>query len=121
MERITFESYQGRSILIEDFSHLRPGREMLDTIAHAQAVIAAQPLHSVLAVLDATGAHFDAETMAAMKTFVKANNPYMKCTAVVGITGLLNIAVITLANVSGRPFRSFESREAAMVYLVSQK
>jgi hypothetical protein len=120
MERVTFISYHGRSILIEDFSHLRPGREMLDTITRAQAVIATQPPHSVLAVLDATGAHFDAETMTAMKAFVKANNPYMKCTAVVGISGLLNIAVSTLANASGRSFRSFESREAAMAYLVGQ-
>ncbi len=120
MERVMFVSHHGKSILIEDFSHLSPGREMLDTIARAQAVIAAQPPHSVLAVLDATGAHFDAEVMAAMKAFVKANNPYMKCTAVVGITGLLNIAVITLANASGRSFRSFESREAAMAYLAGQ-
>ncbi len=121
MERVSFVSYRGKSILIEDFSHLHPGMEMLDTIARAQAAIAAQPPHSVLALLDATGAHFDAETMAAMKAFVKANNPYMKCTAVVGIAGLLNIAVNTLMNASDRSFRSFESREAAMVYLVGQK
>jgi hypothetical protein len=121
MERVTFVSYHGKSILIEDFSHLQPGREMLDTIARAQAVIAAQPPHSVLAVFDASGAHFDTETMAAMKAFVTANNPYMKCAAVVGISGLLNIALFTLAKASGRSFRSFESREAAMAYLVEQK
>lgn len=120
MGRVKFVQYKGISILIEDFSNLYPGKEFLDTIAAARALIASQPPKSVLALLDATSAHYDTEILAAMKGFVKANGPYIKCAVVVGISGLANIALTTLTNVSGRSFRTFSDRQSAMEYLIRQ-
>lgn len=118
MERIHFVDYKGKSILIEDFSNLRPGKEFLDTIDAAQKLIASRPRNSVMAVLDATGAHYDIDIIARMKDFVKANSPYIKSSAVVGVTGLLYIALNTLANAAGRKFPVFQTREEAMEYLL---
>ncbi len=118
MSRIQFIQYRGKNILIEDFSNMRPGKEMLETIALAQKTITSQPENSVLAVLDATGAHYDIESISAMKEFVKANSPFIRKSAVVGIKGLLQIALHTLSTVSGRHFPMFEDRQAAMDYLI---
>ena len=120
MARVEFVSYQSKLILIEDFSNLNPGPELMDTITTAQQLIATQPPKSVLALLDATNAHFDAEVLAAMKKFVVANTPFIKAAAVVGVTGLLHIALNSLAAVSGREFKTFPDRTAAMEYLVSK-
>ncbi len=121
MERICFVQYQGQSILLEDFSNLRAGKEFLDTLAVAQKTIAAQPPKSVLALLDATGASFNAEILAALKNFVQANTPYIKCATVVGITGLLNVALAAVTKAAGRPLHVFATRQAAMDFLVAQR
>ena len=119
-ERIRFILYKGKSILLEDFSNLRPGKEFLDTLATAQKLIAVQPPKSVLAVLDATQSSFNAEILAAMKDFVRANTPYIRSSAVVGIVGLLNVGLTAVSKVRGRPFHTFPNRDAAMEFLITQ-
>jgi len=120
MDRIRFEDYKGKKVLIEDFSQMRPGPEFLAQIATAQKVIASQPQKSVLAVLDATGASFNNEILAAMKDFTKANTPYVKAAAVTGINGLLQVALSSISKFSGRSFNAFPTREAALDWLVQQ-
>jgi hypothetical protein len=119
MERINFIQYKGKSILIEDFSGMRPGQEFLDTLQKAQTLIAQQPPKSVLAVLDASNATFNTDILARMKNFVQSNTPHIKCATVVGVTGLLNVALTTLSKTSGREFHSFATRQEALDYLIS--
>jgi hypothetical protein len=121
MERVSFIKYKDVSILIEDFTSLRPGQEFADTIRTAQTLIAQQPPKSVLALLDASNASFNTDILSKMKDFVQANAPYIKCATVVGITGLLNVALSTLSKASGRNFHSFATRQEAMDFLVTQK
>ncbi len=120
MGRICFTQYKGKDILIEDFSNLYPGKEFLETIATAQKLITSQPPNSVLAILDATNAHYDMEIITAMKGFVRANSPYIRSSAVVGVNGLLHIALQALSTASGRSFPVFNSREAALEYLAGK-
>ena len=120
MERITFIRHQGKSILLEDFSNLRPGPEMLAAFKTAHETIAAQPHRSVLALFDATGATYNAEALSALKDFVQSNTPFIKSVAVVGITGLLNVAITTITRVANRPFRTFPTRQAALDFLAEQ-
>jgi hypothetical protein len=120
MDRVTLLQYKGKTILLEDFSGLRPGPEFMQAINTAQALIARQPPRSVLALLDATGSTFNAETLSRLKDFVQANTPYIKCATVVGITGLLQVALTTLTRVAGRSFHTFPTRQAAMDFLITQ-
>ena len=121
MERVYFMKYKGVSILIEDFSGMRPGQEFKDAITASQNLIALQPGNSVLALLDATNASFNTDILASMKDFVKANTPYIKCATVVGVTGLLKAALSILSNSSGRDFHSYATRQEALDFLVTQK
>jgi hypothetical protein len=120
MDRVSFLQYEGKTILLEDFTNLRPGPEFLDAMKIAQATIARQPRGSILALLDATGATFNSEMLSALKTFVQSNTPYIKCATVVGITGLLNVALTTVTRVAGRSFHTFPTRQAAMDFLITQ-
>jgi hypothetical protein len=120
MERIQFVQHKGKNILLEDFTKLSPGTEMIETIGVARKIIHSQPPKSVLAVLDATDAHYDNDTIGAMREFVNANTPYMKAASVVGITGLLGIALSAITQFSGRSFKTFKTREEAMDWLTEQ-
>jgi len=106
--------------LIEDFTQLRPGPEFLEVIATAQKTIASQPEKSVLAVLDASGASFNNDILGTMKDFTKANTPYVKAACVVGVNGLLKVALSSISKFSGRNFYAFDTREAAIDWLVQQ-
>ncbi|MBN2414677.1 hypothetical protein JXO52_02495 [bacterium] len=120
MERITFITRNGKRILLEDFTWLKPGGEFYQTLAAAKRMIHAEPEQSVLALFDATGATFDQEVVNAVKDFTISNKPYVKAAAVVGITGLLKIALLAVKTFSGRDFRTFDTREEALEWLVAQ-
>lgn len=117
MERVQFVTYKGKKILVEDFTSLNPGQEFTETIKKAQTAIASEPNGSVLAVFDATGCSFNSEMLNQMKEFTAANTPYIKKATVVGITGLLQVALSTVSKFSGRDFTTFKTREEAMDFL----
>lgn len=120
MGRINFITYQGKTILFGDFTDLRPGKEFQELVDAAQKLIASRPPNSVLAMFDATNARFDMDVISRMKDFVHANTPYIHASAVVGIGGLMLVALNTLSNIRGRKFPVFATREEALEYLVKQ-
>lgn len=120
MERLQFITHQGKKILVEDFTNLRTGPDFFDALKKAQTLIAQQPPKSVLAVFDVSGTSFNNETLNAVKEFTKTNTPYIKAASVVGITGLLQVALTAVSKFSGRDFVSFPTRAQAMDWLVKQ-
>lgn len=120
MERIQFVVHQDKKILVEDFTNIKPGIEFTDNLKKAQDIIASQPPKSVLAVFDATGASFNVDMLTSMKEFTKVNTPYVKAAAVVGITGLLEVALSTISKFSGREFVSFKTRTEAVDWLLTR-
>ena len=118
--RIQFVLFKGKKILVEDFTQLKPGPEFLTLIQEAQDLIATQPPKSVLAVFDASGASFNSEILNAMKRFTQENTPYIQAASVVGITGMLQIALTAVSRFAGRDFITFKTRSEAMEWLVLQ-
>ena len=119
MEKTQFINYKGKKVLVEDFTNLKAGPEFTNFILQAQTIIARQPPKSVLAVFDATGSTFDSNILNNMKEFTKANTPYIKASAVVGINGLLNVALVAVAKFSGRDFVTFKTRNEALDWLIT--
>jgi len=117
MERVQFVTYKGKKILVEDFSTLNPGSEFNQTIKKAQGMIASEPKGSVLAIFDATGCSFNSDMLTQMKDFTKANTPYIKKATVVGMNGLLQVALSAVSKFTGREFITFKTREEAMDFL----
>ncbi|PKN99724.1 MAG: hypothetical protein CVU42_06980 [Chloroflexi bacterium HGW-Chloroflexi-4] len=118
MERVQFITYKGKKILVEDFSYLNPGSEFTTTIKKAQGMIASEPKGSVLAVFDATGCSFNSDMLTQMKEFTTANTPFIKKATVVGMNGLLQVALSAVSKFSGRDFTTFKTRDEAMDFLV---
>jgi hypothetical protein len=98
----------------------RPGDEFLASEAEARAWIAGQPAKSVLSVFDATGAVYNLEVVNVLKDFAKHNEPFMKASTVVGVEGLLNLALTAVSRFTGRTFKTFKDRQSAMDWLVGQ-
>lgn len=120
MDRIQFITYKSKKILLEDFSNTRPGTEFHENIKKAQAMIASQPPKSVLALFDATGATFNNDALSTIKEFTKANTPFIKAACVIGISGLLQVALTAASKFSGRDFVMFKTREEGLEWLFNR-
>ena len=119
MKRVQFITYKDKRILLEDFSFLQPSKEFDRLIKETQKLIAKEPPKSILAIFDATGCSFTEETLKQTLDFTKANTPYIKAATVIGISGLLQIALSAVTDFAGRDFHEFSTREEAMEYLVT--
>ncbi len=112
--------HRGKTVLVEDFSEMYPGPEIVETMEAAHRYIAAQPEHSVLALVDVRGGRYDAEVVRAFKDVTVRNGPFVKAVAVVGLEGLHQVALVAVARASGRAFRPFPDRATALDWLAEQ-
>lgn len=120
MGRIGTVVHKGKTILVQDFAGLGWGEEFTGAVDEAKRYIAAQPPKSVLSVFDATHAHYNADVLAALKDFAKHNEPYIRASTVVGVEGILSIALMAVSRFSGRTLKPCRDRLTAMDWLVEQ-
>ncbi len=119
-QRIHFITYKDKKVLIEDFSGLAPGEEFDTLVKQAQNIIHSEPQKSVLALFDASGIRFNQTMVTSIKDFTASNNDYVKAAATVGIEGLLTVILNSISKFTGRNFKTFPTREAALEWLIAQ-
>lgn len=93
MERVYWTKHNGMDILIDDFSNIKPGDEFQVLLNKARKEIHSRPEKSVLALFDAT---------------------------VVGIQGLLKVAMQTVNIAARRLFMLVNTREEGLDWLAEQ-
>ena len=120
MIEIKFVDYKGHKILLQDFTNGGPGEEFLRAVEKAKKITRSQPAKSVLAIFDATGSKFNKDVVASLASLAKGNAPFIRASAIIGIEGMLSIALSTVSKMSGRSFKTFKDRESAMEWLIGQ-
>ena len=116
-ERIQSISHQGKQVLVADLSKC----SAVDVEQIVRAVpdyVTAQPLGSVLLLVDFTGASFDQEALRAMKECAVFDKLYIKKSTWVGAESLPLAFEKNLKTFSRREFPTFKSREEALNWLV---
>lgn len=119
MKRLEFFTYQGKQMLLIDFSHLQ-ATEVLALITEAKQVVAQQPQQSLLTLTDVTQIGFNKEVIAALQEYALHNKPYVKAAAIVGITELLKNVEESIQKASARQLKNFATREEAQAWLRQQ-
>lgn len=120
MERTRFEDHQGKRILLLDYSAMTDPGEAMAAIQRSMAIVAAQPRDSLLVLTDVSDSRYNATVLQGLKELAAHNAPYVKASAVVGITGLRRIAYQAVIVFSKRNIKTFDSRESARAWLVTQ-
>ncbi len=120
MERVGFVSHKGASILKVDLSGATSIEEKLATIKQAKGIISAHPPKSLLILTDVTGTTFNAKAVEEMKQYSSHNTPYVKASAVIGISGLARIIYDSVVRVIGRSVVSFDTEAQALDWLAQQ-
>jgi len=121
MERIRFVEIGGTRILLSDFAGIREVSELQRTTRLGMELVRTQPLKSLLILVDVTGVEYSLEAFAILQQSVAANRPYVKARAVVGLPKIAVIPFEIVSRVAGGPLERFESKEAAVEWLLSHR
>jgi hypothetical protein len=116
-ERIQSISHQGKQVILADLSRCS-AVEVEQIVRAVPDYVTAQPLGSVLLLVDFTGALFDQQALRAMKECAVFDKHYIKKSTWVGAGNLPHAFEKSLKAFSKREFPTFETREEALNWLV---
>jgi len=116
--RVRFITYQGKQILLHDFSNLLKVEDAMAAIAESRTIVRKQPLNSVLTLTDVTSSRFNRDIVEALKELTKGNKPHVKAGAIVGMTGIQRVVYVAVTQFTGRRLPTFSSMEEAKDHLV---
>lgn len=114
--------HKGKSILFIDASGFKVHDDdaLLKFVEQAKQKIRSYPPKSLLIITDVTNSQFDTGMAETFKEFGKHNTPYVKASAVVGLSGLQKIIFIAIKTVTGREFYVAKSIEDAKEWVIRQ-
>ncbi|HEX3047488.1 MAG TPA: hypothetical protein VHY08_22240 [Bacillota bacterium] len=122
MGHIKTITHMGKSIVCSDLTNFNVSdkRELQEAINETKDHIAKQPPGSVLIITNVNQTHFDMEIIKMFIEYTSHNKPYIKASAVIGITGLLNIALNSVIKNTLRDIHTFDTEAQALDWLVEQ-
>lgn len=121
MERTRFIEHKGRRILLLDYSGIRDPQEALREVKRSMELVARQPPGSLRVMTYVRDARYNAAVLQAMKELAAHNAPYVKASAVVGMSGLHRIAYQAVILFSKRNIKVFDDQAEALDWLASQE
>jgi hypothetical protein len=115
-------TYNGKTILCMDLAGLqiKDKPEFLQHVGHAKEIIRKQPPKSLLVITNVVNTGFDTEIAGIIKEYAQHNTPYVKASAVVGITGWSKVILAAIKTLTGRDFYLADTLEDAQEWLVKQ-
>lgn len=117
--RVIFLDDGPKRILHLNFSNAKV-QDVLMAIDHAMPIIASHAPESLLILTDVSDARFDTEVGNRLKEFTSHNKPYVRASAVIGVTGLKKIMFDAINRFSGRNLRAFDNKHEAISWLHTQ-
>jgi hypothetical protein len=115
--------HKGRNIFCLDVSNLKLSdkTEFVQHIQRAKDFIRTQPPKSLLLITNVTNTGFDTEVAAVMGEYASHNTPFVKASAVVGVSGVQKVVLAAIKALTGRDFYVTDSMEDAQEWLVRQQ
>lgn len=118
MREPQFISREGIPILYVDFSNMKTKEEVLNLISLAKKSISIRPPKSIFTLTNLSNMYFNTEVYTAISDYARMNEPYVKASAVVGLSGLMMIFYNGFLKLSKRDVRAFSTEEEAVNYLL---
>jgi hypothetical protein len=114
--------YKGKDILLLDVSglKLKDKQEFRTLVESAEKQIRQHPPKSLLLLTNVTDTGFDTEVSAIMGEYAMHNTPYIKASALVGVSGVQKVVLAAIKALTGRDFFIIDTVEQAQEWLVQQ-
>lgn len=113
--------HHGISVFYMDFSNLKTEAEIKLVIEESKSFIRKQSPSSTYGLANIEEMHFNNSIKDIFLEFVKGNKPYMKASAIVGVSGLKQILFNGIMKMTGRDVKSLDNVDQAKDWLLTQK
>lgn len=119
--RIYVVAHKGQQLLVLDFSAMEDTPELVRFAEAAAARVAREPPGSVriLGLVRPVG-RFDKDGIAAVRRMVEHNRPYVRATALVGLSGVVRVIHQAMQLLSRREMPNFETEAEAKEWLAAR-
>jgi hypothetical protein len=108
-----------RGIVLQDFSNFTDAETALDAFREARAFMQQRPRTASLLVLtDVSNSTFNQQVIDDIRALAEHNKPWVRASALYGLTALMRIVLRALIALTRRDIRVFDTREAAIEYLL---
>ena len=105
-------------IVLQDFSRILDVETALASISEARAFMQTRPRdRSTLLLTDFTGSTFNQDVTDAMRQLAADHKPYVRASAVFGMTAIMRVILRAVIALTGRDIRLFGKREEAIAWL----
>ncbi|MBW1847504.1 MAG: hypothetical protein JRJ27_10250 [Deltaproteobacteria bacterium] len=118
-DRVKWIEHKGEKILFIDYKDIKV-EKIEDVLIKLKREYESQPKDSVLDMTDVTNANYDRKTWKKFNEYGKLAKPYLKASAVIGITKPLKIMLKAYQVLTGQKVKAFNSFEEASDWLVEQ-
>jgi hypothetical protein len=114
--------YKSKNIFCLDITDLqmKDVQEIQKHVEQAKQKIGKQPAKSVLHITNVTHTGFNTSVTNIIKEYALHNTPYIKASAIVGMTGLQKIIYTAIKAFTGRNFFLADTMDEAKEWLVKQ-
>jgi len=116
MKNAQFTKEFGQEIFVLNFSH-DAVEETFPLIEECARQVRQRPENSVLTLTNVSKGRFDTAMIEKLKELTTGNKPYVRKSAVVGITGLYKVAMTAVNVFSKRHFKLCDDLDEAVKYL----
>ena len=114
-------SYKGKRILYMNLSGITESEDLKGRIAAIEPVVEKEEPSSILCICDLTNSRTNPESTMLLKHFTKHNQPFIKMTALIGLTGLQKVVYQGVVMFTGRKNLIIkDSKQEALDWLVQQ-
>ena len=113
--------YQHIDIVYVDFSNIHSQEKVYQAIDYAANYIRKQLPRSVYTLTNISGMYFNTNIFNRMTVYAKENAPYVKRSALVGMSGLMQIFYNNFSKLSGRDVKAFFTEEEAKEFLLNKQ
>ncbi|MFN8258464.1 MAG: hypothetical protein U0W24_22440 [Bacteroidales bacterium] len=114
-------NHKGVNIYYMDFSGIKSENEVQSVIDGSIQYLRNLPPLSAICLTNITDMHFNNQIKDKFQDFVKGNKPYIKASAVLGVTGLKQILFNGIMKLTGRDVKCFDDIETAKEWLIAHK
>ena len=108
-------------IVLLDFSNRTEPEPDLAQLEEAHQLIATHRPFEALVLTDVSNSVFNQTTIEVLRKFVERNRPYVRASALVGLSAITRIIFRAVTTLTGRDIRAFETRAEAVTYLLSKR
>lgn len=118
MERVQFIEHKGKKILFCNYADINQVDEAVRLTGEEKKMVAGNPPASLLVLTDVTNLVVDKRIDDALTEMIRSNKPYVRRSAVLGVTGFKKTVYNIMMALTGREIKIFTDLDAAKDWLV---